>query len=85
MSEYKICQRCVMDTSDSAIVFNEFGICDHCVTFDRDIMPIWNGGVGREKELELIVDEIRCNGKGKDFDCILGMSGGIIVHIFFTW
>ena len=77
MSEYKICQRCVMDTSDSAIVFNEFGICDHCVTFDRDIMPIWNGGVGREKELELIVDEIRCNGKGKDFDCILGMSGGI--------
>ena len=77
MSEHKICQRCVMDMSDSAIVFDEFGICDHCLTFDREIMPVWNNGVGRDKELKLIVDAIRKNGKGKDFDCVLGMSGGI--------
>jgi N-acetyl sugar amidotransferase len=72
-----ICKRCVMDTSDSAIVFDEFGICDHCLTFDREIMPIWNNGVGRDEELKLIADGIRKNGAGKDFDCILGMSGGI--------
>ena len=77
MSEHKICQRCVMDMSDSAIVFDEFGICDHCLTFDREIMPVWNNGVGRDKELKLIVDAIRKNGEGKDFDCVLGMSGGI--------
>ena len=66
-----------MDMSDSAIVFDEFGICDHCLTFDREIMPVWNNGVGRDKELKLIVDAIRKNGEGKDFDCVLGMSGGI--------
>ena len=72
-----ICKRCVMDSSDKAIAFNSDGICDHCLTFDREIMPVWMGGVGRDEELELIVDSIRKNGKGKDFDCILGMSGGI--------
>ncbi len=77
MSENKICQRCVMDTSDTAIVFDEFGICDHCRTFDREILPTWNMGYGREAELGKIVADIKIEGKGKDFDCILGMSGGI--------
>ena len=72
-----ICKRCVMDSSDKAISFNSDGICDHCLTFDREIMPVWMGGVGRDEELEVIIDSIRKNGKGKDFDCILGMSGGI--------
>ena len=72
-----ICKRCVMDSSDKAIVFNSDGFCDHCLTFDREIMPVWMGGVGRDEELEIIIDSIKKNGKGKDFDCILGMSGGI--------
>ena len=66
-----------MDTSDTAIVFDEFGICDHCRTFDREILPTWNMGYGREAELGKIVADIKIEGKGKDFDCILGMSGGI--------
>ena len=72
-----ICKRCVMDSSDKAIYFNADGICDHCLTFDREIMPVWNNGVGRDEELKLIVDGIKKNGAGEDFDCILGMSGGI--------
>ena len=72
-----ICKRCVMDSSDKAIYFNADGICDHCLTFDREIMPVWNNGVGRGEELKLIVDGIKKNGAGEDFDCILGMSGGI--------
>ena len=72
-----ICKRCVMDSSDKAIYFNADGICDHCLTFDREIMPVWNNGVGRDEELKLIVDGIKNNGAGEDFDCILGMSGGI--------
>jgi N-acetyl sugar amidotransferase len=72
-----ICKRCVMDSSDKAIYFNVDGICDHCLTFDREIMPVWNNGVGRDEELKLIVDGIKKNGAGEDFDCILGMSGGI--------
>lgn len=72
-----ICKRCVMDSSDKAINFNADGICDHCLTFDREIMPVWNNGFGRDEELKLIVDGIKKNGAGEDFDCILGMSGGI--------
>jgi N-acetyl sugar amidotransferase len=66
-----------MDTSDVMITFDSDGVCDHCLTFDREIMPKWNMGYGRESELEKIASDIRKEGKGKDFDCILGMSGGI--------
>lgn len=73
----KICSRCVMDTTDSKISFDSVGVCDHCRTFDSAILPVWNMGSGREFELQKIVSNIRREGKGKDFDCILGMSGGI--------
>jgi N-acetyl sugar amidotransferase len=76
-SPYQVCTSCVMDTSDSRIVFDENGVCDHCNTFFSDIEPVWNYGKGREKELELLVEAIKKQGKGKDFDCLMGMSGGI--------
>ena len=77
MNDYKICSRCVMDTSDAKIKFDKDGVCDHCLAFDKHILPIWNFGQGREKQLKEIVDKIKQSSKGKDFDCILGMSGGI--------
>ena len=77
MNNLVICSRCVMDTSDKAIVFDSIGVCDHCRTFDKEILPKWNMGQGREEELKKIVSGIKNDGKRKDFDCILGMSGGI--------
>ncbi len=73
----KICTRCVMDTTDSKILFDEKGICDHCNTYEKEIAPFWNNGKGRESELKKIVEKIKEEGKGRDFDCIIGMSGGI--------
>jgi len=75
-AEYRICKRCVMDSSDSAISFVD-NVCDHCITFDKDIAPVWNYGQGREKQLKEIVGSIKKSGKDKEFDCILGMSGGV--------
>ena len=77
MSEYRVCTKCVMDTSDSSIVFDDSGVCDHCITFEKEIMPNWNSGKGREQKLASIVNLIKKEGSGRDFDCILGMSGGI--------
>lgn len=77
MSQVQICTNCVMDTTDSKIVFDEKGVCDHCNTYYAAIEPVWNYGKGREKELEKMVESIKREGKGKDFDCIMGMSGGI--------
>ncbi len=77
MNDYKICSRCVMDTSDAKIKFDKDGVCDHCLAFDKNILPVWNFGQGREKQLKEIISKIKQSSKGKDFDCILGMSGGI--------
>jgi N-acetyl sugar amidotransferase len=66
-----------MDTTDSKITFDKKGVCDHCNTFYKDIEPIWNYGNGREEELLRLVEAIKKEGKGKDFDCLMGMSGGI--------
>ena len=74
---YQICTNCVMDTSDSKITFDDKGVCDHCNTYYNDIEPVCNYGKGREKELSSMADKIKASGKSKDFDCILGMSGGI--------
>src|SRR5687768_15216280 len=42
MNRYQICTNCVMDTSDSKIMFDERGVCDHCDTFHRKIKPNWH-------------------------------------------
>jgi N-acetyl sugar amidotransferase len=74
---YQICKNCVMDTSDSRIIFDEKGICDHCNTFYSKIKPFWNTDEKGKIALESLVDKIKKEGKGKDFDCMMGMSGGI--------
>lgn len=73
---YQRCTRCVMDTTDSKIKFDENGVCDHCCNFDARIKPIWKPQENRFDELEELSKQIRRSGEGKDYDCILGLSGG---------
>src|SRR6516164_9566217 len=74
---YQVCTRCVMDTSDLAIQFDADGICDHCRTFDAQVKPNWDTGPAGRAKLGLIVANIKRAGAGQDFDCIIGVSGGI--------
>ena len=74
---YQICKNCVMDSSDPNIKFNEAGECDYCENYKNNILPEWNFGKGRELELSKIISDIKKEGEGKDFDCILGLSGGL--------
>jgi len=74
---YKICSNCVMDTTDSKINFDEKGVCDHCKTFYGKILPKWHTDERGRENLEKITEIIKKAGTGKDFDCIIGMSGGI--------
>lgn len=76
-SNFKICSNCVMDTSDSSIQFDSLGICDHCNTFWRDVLPSWDVGPEGRARIDKIAADIKRAGRGKDFDCIIGMSGGI--------
>ena len=75
--KYQICNRCVMDTSDEDITFDENGICMRCNEYEKRILPEWNYGRGHEKELHSLIQEIKKDGKGKKYDCILGLSGGL--------
>jgi N-acetyl sugar amidotransferase len=75
--QYQICTNCVMDTTDTKITFDEKGVCDHCNTFYKDILPVWHTDEKGIKALQEIIDKIKKEGEGKDFDCLMGMSGGI--------
>lgn len=76
-SDHQICTNCVMDTTDSMIQFDENGICDHCNGFYKNILPNWDTGEKGWEQLQTIVRKIKAEGQGKDFDCIMGMSGGV--------
>ena len=73
----KICANCVMDESDSKVRFDIRGICDHCMTFESFIRPNWNPTRANSKRMLDLVAKIKNVGAGKEFDCLMGMSGGI--------
>ena len=72
-----ICSKCVMDTSDPNIKFNDHGVCDHCINFDNNIHDKWKENIKDSKELSTLAKKIKKQGAGKDFDCIIGLSGGL--------
>lgn len=74
---YRICKRCIMDTSDPNIQFDAHGLCDYCNNFDATIQPNWHTDEQGAQRLSQLADQIRAAGKGKDFDCIIGLSGGL--------
>lgn len=73
---YQRCTRCVMDTTDSKITFDENGVCDHCRNFDTHIKPYWKPKENDLEGLERLAAKIRKAGKGSEYDCVLGLSGG---------
>lgn len=74
---YQICTHCIMDTSDSSIAFDDDGVCDYCANFKTMVAPNWHTDERGARELDAIAQKVREAGKGKDFDCIIGLSGGL--------
>jgi N-acetyl sugar amidotransferase len=77
MSKYQVCTNCVMDTSDSRITFDAADVCDHCTGFKTDVLPNWHPNDAGKAMFRDMVAKIKVTGKGKPFDCIMGMSGGL--------
>lgn len=71
------CTRCVMDTSDEQITFNSEGVCNHCSEFDSITSLRWFPNEQGASKLNIAIEKIKAEGKGKDYDCIIGLSGGI--------
>ena len=77
MKNYQICLRCVMDTSDPDIKFDEEGFCNHCETFLEESKVIKPEGEERELLLSNLIAKIKEGGKNHKYDCLIGVSGGV--------
>ncbi len=66
-----------MDTSDPHIVFDERGHCDYCNNFETTIKPNWHTDQKGLDALKSLAEKIKKETKNKDFDCIIGLSGGL--------
>jgi len=76
-SNYKICNECVMDTSDPLIYFDNDGVCNHCRDAKFKLAKgLFSGDEGLNY-LNNISNEILKKGKNSDYDCIIGVSGGV--------
>jgi N-acetyl sugar amidotransferase len=76
--EYRICSKTVMDTiGDPDITFDENGVCNYFYEYSAKLKirvpPLEEG----KRKLEAMVKKIKVSGKGKDYDCIIGVSGGV--------
>ncbi len=73
----QICTRCVMDTSDSGITFDELGHCIVCTEYMEQVKRTGYKPGASDETLKRLVAQIKKAGEGKEFDCVLGLSGGV--------
>lgn len=73
---YQECSRCLMDTTDPWITFDDEGVCNHCRQYE-----IYTEQAGdsdqRKAKLDAMVAHLKRQGRGKPYDCIMGLSGGV--------
>lgn len=75
-SNYQVCTNCIVDTSDPSIKFDEQGVCDQCNDYKRNVESKIDWAK-KKVEFEKIVWKIKNDGKNHDYDCLLGISGGV--------
>ena len=66
-----------MDASDPNIFFDSEGVCNYCSNFDSFIRPNWHPDAQGAASLSSMAERVKAGGRGKAFDCIIGLSGGL--------
>jgi N-acetyl sugar amidotransferase len=84
-ADLRICSRCIYDERVSGIEFDAEGVCNYCRQVDALVDQYGTGGPKGARQLEILLDEIRRAGRGKRYDCVIGVSGGTdssyLVHL----
>ena len=75
--DYRICTRCIMDTTAPDIRFDENGVCNHCRQYEERAKNSLFLDEAGQRELARLVNEIKNGGRNKEYDCIIGVSGGL--------
>jgi len=75
---YRLCSRCVMDTSAGDISFDADGRCNYCVDFEQRYARLTAPSADeRARTLARFVERVKRRGRGKPYDCVVGVSGGL--------
>ncbi len=72
----QICSRCVLDTTEPTISFDTEGVCNYCRELEKKPKDTRTASE-KKKDLDNHIEQIRQTGKNKDYDCIIGLSGGV--------
>lgn len=75
--EYRQCTRCVMDTSDPQIRFDERGICNNCTEYFKNLEELKETRKLGTQYLNELVKKFKKGGENKNYDVLLGISGGV--------
>jgi N-acetyl sugar amidotransferase len=75
-SDYRICSRCIMDSSDPDIAFDENGVCNHCHHHDLRISRLPSGAPDWQAKLQAVAEQIKASRRG-EYDSVMGLSGGV--------
>lgn len=82
----RICNRCVMDTTDPNIIFDTDGVCNHCKNAEIQLKNVMKKR--STFSLDAFVDQMKRDGVGKEYDCVVGLSGGVdscfVIHLMKT-
>ena len=74
---YQQCTRCIMDTTDPEISFDEKGQCNHCTEYFALAPHYIYSGEETDRAREALIAKIKEAGKNSDYDCMVGVSGGV--------
>src|SRR3954447_6803842 len=76
-SSTRVCTRCVMSDTDPDITFDAEGHCNHCTDYLERLAGLTYSPERSEPQLAAIVERIKAAGRGKEYDCVMGISGGV--------
>ncbi|MEM8890629.1 MAG: 7-cyano-7-deazaguanine synthase, partial [Bacteroidota bacterium] len=78
LTQARQCSRCILDTHDDpGMIFDEQGVCNYCNMYDGLPKYDFSQGDPAKAEREELIRKIKASGKGKDYDCLIGLSGGV--------
>jgi N-acetyl sugar amidotransferase len=77
VQSHRVCARCVMDTTAADIQFDHDGVCSYCEEFVAKLTALSENDMERAERRQRFISEVKTAGKGKRFDCIVGVSGGV--------
>ncbi|NLI76661.1 MAG: N-acetyl sugar amidotransferase [Candidatus Riflebacteria bacterium] len=74
----QVCSRCLMDTTAQGISFNEAGVCSYCREYEARVgRPPMEDDPATRQRREAFLERVRKSGRGRKYDCVVGVSGGV--------